>query len=629
MKPVQEFTEAEVAEIKKSVSAPTSDVPVAVLDGDELKEVMNNIITKMAAVVSRTMGPYGKNAIIQNMNGVTITKDGWLTSRALNIGKNIAEKSLCTILLDTSATTNVRAGDGTSSTIKVAEALHKQVQKYLTTNFMNVRDLENTLNAAVSLIQKKLLESATPITDENMKDAIHKIAMVSTNWDEQLADIITTIYEKTKNPIIKRQDSGSQDTYYEIINGYDMEAHLILQDTYLTDYGTRTRTVERPMILVFDNTLPDNLFEAFYTLTKYMETLGTDGPNLVIVAKGFTTSFVNKVAAMNTRNAKAGEKPVPITFVEFHAPSAIDRECVLDFCDLVGAEIIAGDSDTRGDLDALASTLRDRFTGKVSPGEDMKDLQEKAQNMTVDVFNKLMECAGACGTLIVGNKTMTAKELAPNNEVIEAKKGKLTAEINDALRDATAKSMVTDSINHKQIRLGKLNCNMGIIHVGAHGSAHLKARNDSVDDAIRACSLAYTSGGYTIGGCYAIPHIVLGLLANAKDIADYAEERKVYPADLMKFLQMISSSFVDAIETVLRNKVGATIHQELEDKKVAAIKAGVALNAISEEPDTNLIEPVMVDYEILNNALSLVITLETTDQYLYTEYEGIDSGRRP
>ena len=628
MKPIQEFTEADVAEIKKNASAPTSDVPVAVLDGDELKEVMNNIITKMAAVVSRTMGPYGKNAIIQNMSGVTITKDGWLTSRALNIGKNIAEKSLCTILLDTSATTNVRAGDGTSSTIKVAESLHKQVQQYLTGTFMNVRDLENTLNAAVSLIQKKLLETATPITDENMKDAIHKIAMVSTNWDEQLADIITTIYEETRNPIIKRQDSGSQDTYYEIINGYDLAAHLILQDTYLTDFATRTRTVERPMILVFDNTLPDNLFETFYTIIKYMETL-PEGPSLVIVAKGFTTSFVNKVAAMNTRNAKAGEKPIPITFVEFHAPSAIDRECVLDFCDLIGAEIIAGDSEVRGDLDALTAVLRDRFSGKVPSGETMESLQKKAQTMTIDVFNKLMDCAGACGTLIVGNKNMVAKDLAPNNKVIEAKKGKLTAEINDALRDATAKSMVTESINHKQIRLGKLNCNMGIIHVGAHGSAHLKARNDSVDDAIRACSLAYTSGGYTIGGCYAIPHIVMELLANAKSVMEYADERKVEPQDLLKFLQMISSSFVDAIETVLHNKVGESIPKELDDKRIAAIQAGVALNVISEEQDTDLIEPVMVDYEILNNALSLVITLETTDQYLYTEYEGIDNSRRP
>lgn len=631
---IQTFSESETKNFPGVNAAPNSDVSVSVLYGDELTKVMDNIMTKMADVVSRTMGPYGKNAIIQNMNGVTITKDGWLTSRALNIGSNIAEKSLCTILLDTSASTNTKAGDGTSSTILVAKSLNDTIRNYLDQNFMNVRDLENVLNAAADIIKERLLECATPITSDDkeaMWSAIYRIALVSTNWDEQLARIIADIYKETTNPIIKRVDSGTENTYFEIVNGYDLAAHLLLQDTYLDNFEARTKTVKRPLILVFDNTLPDELFDVFYSVSGYIGNM-KDGPNLVLVAKGFTTSFVNKVSAMNTRNEKAGKEPVPITFVEYHAPAAIDRECVLDFCDLVGAEIIAGDSDTRVMINNAAKAFQKMFAVYASNpnSEEYTKAYDEAMGMTVSIFEKLMDVGGACEELVVGNKSMIAKGLNLSSNAVKTKKGKLQAEIRDALKEANAKTIVSDSIHNKQIRLGKLDCSMGIIHVGAHGSAHLKARNDAVDDALRACELAYSNGGYTIGGCYAIPHIIESFYDEAGSMQlldDYVDKYHVHKRILENFLIMISDSFINAAVTVAYNKYGKRLPNEIMEKIAQAVTKGVSLNIITEEMDENLIEPVMVDYEILNSALSLVITLQTTDQYLYTEYENVNRGR--
>lgn len=596
-------------EEKKSASSsdPSKDVSMLVISGDELKTMMNTIINKMEDVVSRTMGPYGKNAIIQRINNVDITKDGYLTARALNIGSNIAEKSLCSICMDTIASTNITAGDGTSSTIKVAAGLHRRVQEFLQHNFMNVRDLETNLNKAAEVIEEQLLKSATVITDENLKESIRKIAMVSTNWDSDLADMFAEIYEKTHNPIIKRVDSGTTDTYYEIVDGYDLAGHLILQDTYLTDFEKRTRVVERPFILVFDNTLPDTILDALITLVSYASTKGI--PEIVVMAKGFTTSMVNRVSAMNTRAAKNGAKPLALTMVEYHAPSMIDRECVLDFCDLIGAEVISGDSETRAKIDILAKEVRSAY--EQPNAKTSQDQKNDAAEMTISVFEELMEVAGACKYLTIGDKNIVARGLNTDNEVITKKKAKLKLEIEEALRDATAKTMVTDSINSKQIRLGKLNCCMGIIHVGGRGAAHLKSRNDAVDDAIRACQLAYTSGGYTIGGCYAVPN-AWSLIAK-----NYKEDDPVG-----RFAGMIAKSFVDAIKTVIANKYGSC-NTDMFSSITLGINSGNTFNVITEEYDKSLIEPVMVDVAILNSALALVLTLETTDQYLYTAYENI------
>ncbi|MCM1218670.1 MAG: hypothetical protein NC548_29635 [Lachnospiraceae bacterium] len=638
MNKIQEYSEAEVnameAAQKDRQNLDTTEVSMSILDGDELKDLMNTIISKMETVVSRTMGPYGKNAIIQRMNAIDITKDGYLTVRALNVGKTIAEKSLCSIFVDTAAATNVRAGDGTSSSTKVAASLHRHVQEYLKDHPMNVRDLENTLNLAVQVIRQHVLKKATPITTENVKDAVRKIALLSTNWDEQLADIIAAIYERTGNPIIKRVDSGSTETNYEIMDGYDLAGHLVLQDTYINDFEAKARRVERPAILVFDNTLPDNILNALIRLAVQFKS--TNDIELVVMAKGFTTSFVNRLVAVNGRAAKNGDDPVPVTLIEWHAPAAIDRECVLDFCDLVGAEVIAGDSETRGKIDALAKEtdecyeLMNNAQRSAKPTVESKNAAQEAletmQAHVVMLSNELLEVAGACEELIAGDKSILAKGVFPDdNPMIKTKREKLKGEIDEALRDATAKTMVTNSIYNKQIRLGKLNCSMGIIHVGGHGSAHLKSRNDAVDDAIRACQLAYNIGGYTIGGCYAVPAACTELLADTrKPLVDYIDEDKI-TKELLEFITMISRAFVDVIQTVMRNKFGDDISPYVLTDSEQCIRSGIAYNIITERSDESLIEPVMVDIEILNSALSLVLTLETTDQYLYTDYDNIGS----
>lgn len=609
MNTIQNVSEKEM-EGRRQVSSsdPSKDVQMLVLAGDELKTVMNNIILKMEEVVSRTMGPYGKNAIVQRMNSVDITKDGYLTARALNIGTNIAEKSLCSICMDTIASTNITAGDGTSSTIKVAAWLHRHIQRYLENNFMNVRDLENTLNKAAEVIETQLLQKATKITDENIRDAIYKIALVSTNWDEDLATMFADIYEKTHNPVIKRVNSGSTKTYYEIIEGYNLAGHLILQDTYLTDFEKRTRVVERPFILVFDGTLTDTVLDALIMLSSYAKSAGI--PEIVVMAKGFTVAMVNKVAAMNTRASKAGEPPVALTLIEYQAPAVIDRECVLDFCDLIGTEVIGGDSDIRGKIDQLSNTIRGSYAEIRDKSNGVQEKKSDIVDMTVTLFEELTDIAGICEFLTVGDKEIIVTGCHTDNDIIEKKKKKLELEIGEALRNATAKTMVTDSISSKQIRLGKLRGSMGIIHVGGRGTSHLKSRTDAVDDAIRACQLAYTSGGYTIGGCYAVP-------AALASMEPHEDER------LKDFMDMISASFRDAIETVIMNKYGDHISNDMLHNIGLGIRANTAFNVITEKLDDNLIEPVMVDIAILNSALALVLTLETTDQYLYTAYENL------
>lgn len=621
---IQEFTEEEVSDFleeessrKKGVSP---DVKVGVIAGDELDRIMDKIINEMSKIVTRTMGPYGHNAIIQKMDGVTITKDGWAVAQAANIGESIAEKSLKTIVLDTAASTNIRAGDGTSSTISVAASLHQYIRHYMKTHFINPRDLETYLNDAIERINSELLRTSVLIDSTNLREAIYKIALVSTNWDSNLANMIADIYEKTENPIIKYMDSGSTETYYDIVEGYDLAGQLQLQDAYLTDFDKRLAVTDNPMILVFDNTIGDDLYPILSLLASAVH---AKGATLVLITKGFTLPFINRTVAANAQRQKNGQDPIPWLLVHYFASSNMDRECVLDFCDITGAQVIAGDDEVRAEIESLEKEFEESTAKRAKPSSDMKEDPYLALQQHVDDFimTTMTNVAGAASKFEAGDKSFRVVGVMTDNPMIEKKKKKLTTEINEAMKDATVKTMVTDSIRTKKIRLGKLACKMGVIYVGGRGTAHLKARRDSVDDAIRACEVAYSFGGYTIGGCYAVPHAVYNIFSREKD---------TLPELTSEFIRDIGYAFFDVCEYVAANKHGNSnvIQTSLVDKMKHAAEVGVALNITTEEPDENLIEPTLVDIEILNGATSLVMTLETTNQYLYTDYENINSSRK-
>ena len=590
-----------------------------VVDGEILNDTISSIFEQMTKTVSRTMGPYGKNAIIQRMNSIDITKDGYLTARALNIGETIAEKALANICMDTIASTNIVAGDGTSTSIVVANELFKLIRgsQNNAETALNVRDLEDTLREAVNIVQGWLLEDAVPVTKENIEEVIHDIALVSTNWDENLAKMFADIYYHTNNPAIKRLDSGSNDTYYEIYDGYEVSAYLIQHEVYLNNFKRRLREVKKPFVLIFDSTLPDDMLDVL----TVMNSCGTErNPsfNMVVMAKGYSQTFINRLASINMKNARDGKTPLPITFVEFHAPSRHDRECLLDFAELLHADIIAGDSIIRTKLDEYGKSMKANLLD--NSGEKNVTF-EKLKKAAESLFEELCDVAGVCGHFSVGNKFAIASDFVLSEEdskLLENKKRKLQAEIKDLTKGAVAKTIVSNTIGLKQLRLGKLNLKMGVIYVGGYGTSHLKARQDAVDDAIRACQSCFNNG-YVIGGSYAIPYVIhKNMVTKQTDIKE----------NTARFINFISCAFFESIHTVIHNKYPSSHDSLMYDKAIVCVSHGVALNVVTEKEDRRLKNPVTVDYQVLSSAIALVITVTTSDQYLYIDYENIDSSKK-
>ena len=203
-----------------------------------MKPIRGNVITKnnfqprmadvldyVANSVANTLGPYGHNTLIQTTDRVISTKDGWNVLRNINFDNTI-DNSFKSLIETVAHSVVLHVGDGSTTSTYVANTLLKQLNNNISVN-TPIRTLENTLIKCADMIEVQLRKNAVQVTEENMGDMIRKVALVSSNWNTELADMITDIYTTTHNPIIKVQNSGTEHTVVDFIKGYDLSGRLM------------------------------------------------------------------------------------------------------------------------------------------------------------------------------------------------------------------------------------------------------------------------------------------------------------------------------------------------------------------------------------------------------------------
>ena len=188
-----------------------------VIDKEAYRKRVTNIVNYISNCVSRTLGPCGHTALIQTSDSVAATKDGWNVTRAISFD-NIVDNSIKSMIESCGQSVVLKVGDGSTTVIKATSVLNKQLMDLESNHNYTIRQIEDTLKECIDEIIVELRKGAVPITDENMYEAIYNVAMVSTNWNEEISKMIADIYVKTKNPIIKILESGTTQTKAEIIN---------------------------------------------------------------------------------------------------------------------------------------------------------------------------------------------------------------------------------------------------------------------------------------------------------------------------------------------------------------------------------------------------------------------------
>lgn len=597
------------------------EVTGRVINGDTLRSLVSDVTKECAECVMRTYGPYGQNTLIQTFDGIYATKDGWTVLQnqelALNGKNSVIVNSIKKLITDVAQSVLLKAGDGTSTAVIVANFINTLLDAYFESHDkMNARVIENHMVEAVDLVVNQLYEKAKTINKDNMYDYIYHIALVSTNWDEGISKSIADIYKETNNTIIKIQDSGTDETYVEYINGYDLIGSLELPNYYINNRETGTHISKNPLILVFNHSLNGKLFKSLMAISSIATEQNVD---LVVLAPAYDKDFLDSMISMNQALIRERKPLLNIIPGRYHAQFNVDKDCVEDFCMMIGAQLITKENseitDTFNDLyENLMLKLPEQGDTSDEEWEPVKkEFYQTRKELLEKTFSFLRIVGGTCGQITLGEKSILVSDMTNKNEkAIAERKENLQREIDKKIKESNAKSLLTDHIRQKRIRLGKLECKMGVINVGGFGDAYLKAKRDSIDDATKACEAAYRDGIIYGGG--------ISVINVTKDILN--DESLELDPITKDFLVIIMGAYISTLSTMISNK-----YMENEDKILELgtkiIEEGKPYDLIKEDYSEDIIMPVTVEVEALKGSLRLVLINATSNQLLWKHYEDI------
>src|SRR5271157_5055009 len=397
-------------------------------------------INKLARAVTATLGPKGRNVVIDKKFGSpTVTKDGVTVAKEIEL-EDPYENMGAQMVREVASKTSDAAGDGTTTATVLAEAIYSQGLKFVTAG-ANPIEIQRGITKAVEAAVEHLTKISKKVKD---KEEIKQVATVSANWDTTIGEIIADAMDKVgKDGTITVEQAKSIETTLEVVEGMQFDKGY-LSPYFVTNAETMEVRLQDCYVLNYEKKI-----SSLKDLLPLLEKVAQAGKPLLIIAEdvegeALATLVVNKLRG--TINACAVK-----------APGYGDRRKALceDIAILTGGKFISEDLGIK--LESL--TLED--LGRV-------------KNVTVDKENT---------TLVEGGG---------KNSEIQGRVNQIRRQIEETTSDYDKEKL--------QERLAKLAGGVAVINVGAATETEMKEKKARVEDALHATRAAVEEGIVPGGG---------------------------------------------------------------------------------------------------------------------------------
>ena len=414
-------------------------MPKQLLFDDKARQALLAGVSKLAKAVSATLGPKGRNVVIDRKFGApTITKDGVSVAREIDL-EDPYENMGAQMVREVASKTSDSAGDGTTTATVLAEAIYREGLKHVS-HGANPISIQRGIDKAVESAVKYLDLIKQDVTS---KEAISQVATVSANWDTAIGNLISDAMEKVgKDGTIAIEESKGFETTLSVVEGMQFDKGY-LSPAFVAP-GTNTIKLEDAYVLIYEKKLA-----AVKDLLPLLNEVARSKKPLLIIAEDVEGEALATLAINNVQGT--------LTNVAVRAPGFGDRRRYVmeDIAILTGCKLI---SEELGG--SLAKTK-------------LADLG-KAKHITVTKES----------TTIVGGNGSQAN--------IDARVASIRTDI----------ELCTSGYDKEQLsnRLAKLSGGVAVISVGAATELSLKEKKDRVDDALHATRAAVEEGIVPGGG---------------------------------------------------------------------------------------------------------------------------------
>lgn len=411
-----------------------------IIFSDDARNRLYEGVRKLNNAVKVTMGPRGRNVLIQKSYGApTITKDGVSVAKEIEL-KDTIENMGASLVKEVASKTNDQAGDGTTTATVLAHAIFKEGLRNITAG-ANPIEVKRGMDKVSQIIIENLKTISKKISD---KKEIAQVATISANSDEAIGNLIADAMEKVgKDGVITVEEAKSINDELSVVEGMQFDRGY-LSPYFITDAEKMVVELSNPLILLFDKKIT-NLKDLLPVLEQVQKT----GKPLLIIAEdiegeALATLVVNKLRGILNISA-------------VKAPGFGDRRKAMleDIAILTGATVISEE------------------LGRNLESATLEDLGE-ASRIVIDKDN----------TTIVNGVGEKAK--------IDARVAQIKAQIAETTSDYDREKL--------QERLAKLSGGVAVIKVGAATETEMKEKKDRVDDALSATKAAVEEGIVVGGG---------------------------------------------------------------------------------------------------------------------------------
>ena len=401
----------------------------------EAKEKLQAGIDKVNNAVAVTMGPFGRNVLIEKEHGqVSSTKDGVTVAKTISLEDPI-ENMAATVIKQAASKTVDAAGDGTTTSTVLAHAIASQALEATSYASTNATQVKRGIEAAVKEVVAELKAMSVDITNEKQ---IKQIATLSANGDTEIGELVATAIDKVgRDGIVTVEESRSGETELEVVEGLQFDRGY--KSPYMvTDNNTMQAILNDAFVLLYDGRL-----STIKDLLPILERVSSDNKALLIISEdidgeALSTLIVNKMRGI-------------LKVAAVKAPDFGDRRTLIleDIATVTGGAVI-------------------------SPQKGMK----------LDRFN--MEWLGKARTITVGKDTTTIVDGKGSEDKINERILEIKSQIEQ--------SNSPYEVERLQDRLAKIVGGVAIINVGGGTEIEMKERKDRIDDALQATKAALEEG---------------------------------------------------------------------------------------------------------------------------------------
>ena len=406
---------------------------------DDARNKLFEGVKKLNDAVKVTMGPRGRNVLIQKSFGSpSITKDGVSVAREIELADTI-ENMGAGLVKEVASKTADEAGDGTTTATVLAQAIFKEGLRNITAG-ANPIEVKRGMDKAVKAIIAELKKISKAVKD---KKEVAQVASISANSDQKIGDLIAEAMDKVgKDGVITVEEAKGINDELDVVEGMQFDRGF-LSPYFITDAKKMEAVLENPYVLLFDKKI-SNLKD----IVSLLEATQQSGRPLLIIAEdiegeALATLVLNKIRGI-------------LNIAAVKAPGFGDRRKAMleDIAILTGATLIT---------DELGRTL------------DSATLEDLGTAMSV----------------VIDKDNTTIVNGAGDKEVIDGRIAQIRAEIETTTSDYDKEKL--------QERLAKLSGGVAVIKVGAASETEMKEKKDRVDDALSATKAAVEEG-IVIGG---------------------------------------------------------------------------------------------------------------------------------